>query len=488
MSLQIRRGLQSELDQITPLEGEPIWVTDQEKLVIGDGITQGGINVTANLQDLLISSQGTKTSLYNSISTGSVALTNGTNSNEIELRNTGTFVSGPLFVSTTASVTTLRFADGSVQTTADTANYDQSLNTTDKVTFAGMTLTNIAEFSTSSVRFLWPGHGANNIFQLEDYGIRLSQGTVYGPNDSDTEIITGGGTPTTSYERNAAVKLKNGPTNIANFNTSTFTIYKNGQQSIYSNTLGTITLGNGSGATNIASSSDTELTLGSPQNTHNILLSTTEAKIRGKNSVEIVTLTTSTTTINTNLTVNGDITANKLTIQYTTVTTTIVETDDIIKTTNSTAAGSGVGAIVATGGVSANNLFVDTTATITYTNVGTAAQLRSQSSNFPLGQSTATIMTIATAIYSSARLQICVGATLGLDSHTERLTMDILTNGTDVLNAQSGLLSTTSTGICSYSAVLSGTDILVKAELIDPINFLGSELNVLAELVANPMV
>jgi len=512
MALQIRRGLQNELDTITPLEGEPIWVTDQEKLVIGDGITQGGINVTQNLQDLRVTSAGVKTSLYDAASTGTIALINGTNSFELAVNSTGTHITGPLYVSTTASVTTLRFADGSVQTTADTANYDQSLNTTDRVTFAGMTLTNIATLSTSSVRFNWPGNTNYYILQLEDYGIRLTQGSVYGPNDSDTQIITGGGTPSTANERNAAVVLKNGSTPIANFNTSTFTIYRNGEQSLYSNTLGTLTLGNGSDATNIASASDTDLSLGSPQNTHNILLSTTEAKIRGKNSVEIITMTTSTTefkaggttqasvrtggfhidngyingsgngiivqnyngqplvfkdntsgnlktlasfssstiemgvlgqgsilingtndvtfgsgfsagtggfqlgnsqnqpfkfgnynsgqsyslgvstsganvygpnaenlaefststaTINTNLVVNGDITANKLTIQYTTVTTTIVETDDIIKTTNATAAGSGVGAIVATGGISAGSgFYTANTSTFGYATLG----------------------------------------------------------------------------------------------------------------------
>jgi hypothetical protein len=595
MALQIKRGSELEIDGITPLEGEPVWITDTKKLRVGDGSTQGGINVD------------------------SAAISN------------------------------------------------QALFTTSSVSFAGMTLTNIATLSTSSVRFNWPGNTNYYILQLEDYGIRLTQGSVYGPNDSDTQIITGGGTPSSANERNAAVVLKNGPTSIANFNTSTFAIYRNGQQSLYSNTLGTLTLGNGSGATNIASSSDTDLSLGSPQNTHNILLSTTEAKIRGKNTVEIITMTTSTTefkaggttqasvrttglhidngyingsgngivvqnyngqplefkdntsgnlktlasfttssvTFDTvssvrpqsnntidlgvagtswktvyakniadstqiaigvndgttstsmnfdndsvqiyvndgggawstlyvdrfssklltennygidindvpgkidvkgkvlpsadntydlgdasyrwrNLYVSGEITANKLTIQYTTVTTTIVETDDIIKTTNATAATSGAGAIVATGGVSANTLFIDTTATITYTNIATEGQLRSQSTSWPFGENTATIMTIDTTVYGSARLNILVGADFGFDSHREKITLDILTNGVDVLNAQSGLLSTTSTGLCSYTAELSGTDILVKAVALDPVNFLNFSAKTIAELVVKP--
>jgi hypothetical protein len=50
--------------------------------------------------------------------------------------------------------------------------------------------------------------------------------------------------------------------------------------------------------------------------------------------------------------VGGEIVAQKLTIEYTTVTTTLVKTDDVIQTTNSTAASSTTtGAVIVTGGV-----------------------------------------------------------------------------------------------------------------------------------------
>jgi len=65
------------------------------------------------------------------------------------------------------------------------------------------------------------------------------------------------------------------------------------------------------------------------------------------------TLNTTSNAVFAGLTVNGEIIANQLTIQHTTVTTTIIETDDIITTTNATEAGVGVGAIVAAGGISA---------------------------------------------------------------------------------------------------------------------------------------
>jgi|LakMenEpi03Aug12_release.lakeMendotaPanAssembly.Ray.scaffolds.fasta_scaffold27207_9 hypothetical protein len=44
-NLQIRRGTAAEVAAITPLQGEPVWATDTKQLVVGDGITAGGIQV-----------------------------------------------------------------------------------------------------------------------------------------------------------------------------------------------------------------------------------------------------------------------------------------------------------------------------------------------------------------------------------------------------------------------------------------------------------
>jgi hypothetical protein len=44
-NLQIRRGTATEVAAITPLEGEPVWATDTKLLVLGDGSTQGGVQV-----------------------------------------------------------------------------------------------------------------------------------------------------------------------------------------------------------------------------------------------------------------------------------------------------------------------------------------------------------------------------------------------------------------------------------------------------------
>jgi hypothetical protein len=68
-----------------------------------------------------------------------------------------------------------------------------------------------------------------------------------------------------------------------------------------------------------------------------------------------------------NLYVGGEIVAQKLTIELTTVTTTLVTTDDVIKTTNNTnATSTATGALQITGGAGiGGNLYVGNTATIT---------------------------------------------------------------------------------------------------------------------------
>lgn len=44
-NLQVRRGTAAEVAVITPLEGEPVWATDDKALYVGDGTTAGGIPV-----------------------------------------------------------------------------------------------------------------------------------------------------------------------------------------------------------------------------------------------------------------------------------------------------------------------------------------------------------------------------------------------------------------------------------------------------------
>ena len=137
MALQIRRGTQAELDAITPLEGELVYTTDNDKLYIGDGLAQGGILVSQNLNglDTSLSTDSTLLSLFNSVTTGSIRLAAlGDTNIHVTVGSTGTAVTGPLYVNT-ANITRIVFGDGSIQTTADTANPDQSVNTTSNVKF-----------------------------------------------------------------------------------------------------------------------------------------------------------------------------------------------------------------------------------------------------------------------------------------------------------------------------------------------------------------
>lgn len=46
-NLQLRSGLNSEVSGIIPLQSEPVWSTDTQKLSIGDGVTYGGIPINA---------------------------------------------------------------------------------------------------------------------------------------------------------------------------------------------------------------------------------------------------------------------------------------------------------------------------------------------------------------------------------------------------------------------------------------------------------
>jgi len=45
MALQIRRGVEADRTSFTPVQGEPLFVTDTNKLYIGDGSTAGGVEV-----------------------------------------------------------------------------------------------------------------------------------------------------------------------------------------------------------------------------------------------------------------------------------------------------------------------------------------------------------------------------------------------------------------------------------------------------------
>lgn len=118
-------------------------------------------------------------------------------------------------------------------------------------------------------------------------------------------------------------------------------------------------------------------------------------------------------------------------------------------------------------------------------NVGPVAQLRSETTTFPFGLNTATILTVDSAVYNSGRLHVSVGGSLGLGNEAEHIQIDFITNGVTVVSTTSNLLTTTSTSLCSYAVSMSGTDVIVEATNLDPGNFIPTEVNVLTELVSN---
>jgi len=70
MALQIRRGTDAERQTITPKVGEPIFTTDQKEFYIGDGTTQGGIQISGTLVNEETPQLGANLDLNNNDITG----------------------------------------------------------------------------------------------------------------------------------------------------------------------------------------------------------------------------------------------------------------------------------------------------------------------------------------------------------------------------------------------------------------------------------
>jgi hypothetical protein len=74
-NLQVRRGTAAEVAAITPLEGEPVWATDTKQLVVGDGITAGGIQVGVQaLQGVYVFKTADQSTTLGTLDGGSDAL------------------------------------------------------------------------------------------------------------------------------------------------------------------------------------------------------------------------------------------------------------------------------------------------------------------------------------------------------------------------------------------------------------------------------
>ena len=104
MPLQLRRGSNAERIGTTFAVGEPVWTTDTNKLYIGDGVSPGAIAVGSDQS----------------------------------LNTTSNVTFNSALISTTATVATLKFGDGTTMTTAATGGGGASTST-----YYNLTVTNI---------------------------------------------------------------------------------------------------------------------------------------------------------------------------------------------------------------------------------------------------------------------------------------------------------------------------------------------------------
>lgn len=57
--IQFKRGTKAAVDEVTPVAGEPVWLTDDQGLVVGDGATAGGIHIgTKEVFDMVHAAAG----------------------------------------------------------------------------------------------------------------------------------------------------------------------------------------------------------------------------------------------------------------------------------------------------------------------------------------------------------------------------------------------------------------------------------------------
>jgi len=228
MPLQIRRGTEGQLSAVTLAQGEPAFTTDSQKFVVGDGFTPGGVYIGGGTTATFLN-----VNVINTLTADSVVLTgnldgaegytanmtgfragwyggtagyafksdtdtgmfaNGTGdlrfkidgNNAVLVDSTGWDFQNNIWVTNTATVTTLKFGDGTEMITAATGGgADQSLNTTSSVRFE---LVNVGT-GTTSVGTLFDND--SSMLLTADQGVYIS--APYGLNiDSNTSAGNAG--------------------------------------------------------------------------------------------------------------------------------------------------------------------------------------------------------------------------------------------------------------------------------------------------------
>ena len=176
MSLQFRRGTETDRLSIVPLEGEPIWQMNDNTLWVGDGSTAGGIAVAGD--------------------------------QNINTTSNVTFNSA--LISTTATVATLKFGDGTTMTTAPINEANQSLNTNSNVTFNSVSISTTATVGTlkfSNDAYIQKGNNFDDVVIVSNTAsvkVNAAQG-----------LIVGDGGGTSQLDVNQITGLIGGAVNIA---------------------------------------------------------------------------------------------------------------------------------------------------------------------------------------------------------------------------------------------------------------------------------
>lgn len=171
MALRLRRGTDAERLLVTPLEGELIYTTDTKILYIGDGTTQGGLQVTGAFPESIDD--------LNDVDIASIVPEVG----QTLKWNGEEFIPGDFILDQEANVNIVA-DDSTVLVNTDTKNFQGD-------TFTGNTFTGGAFSGTFNGTFVGDGSGLTNLPIAED-GSGIVEGSNYRINiagDDSTVLV-----------------------------------------------------------------------------------------------------------------------------------------------------------------------------------------------------------------------------------------------------------------------------------------------------------
>lgn len=176
MALQLRRGSDAERIAITFAEGELVYTTDTKKIWIGDGVTAGGVNVTAevelspsqldknlSLNNFTINGTGTIDITGDITTTGNLSVT-GNITDVVDITITGNFsttgnITDVVDITSSGTISGSFSGDGSLLTNLpiDGNSYQIDVKATDNSTIVNSTT------KTFNGTFVGDGSGLTNL-------------------------------------------------------------------------------------------------------------------------------------------------------------------------------------------------------------------------------------------------------------------------------------------------------------------------------------